>query len=457
LDGLKWIGDFRDPNSKDLLGIKTGSLWGVGYGLQCLLKARKIYKQDGTYLGDFDEKAQNAIRYLVNKATQGTDTCCWEDNIWDTAVICRGLIKSIIEYPDLAAQINVEQICIKSLRYLIKIVNTWKIIRYVQGITDLSQILRTFITAYEIIPSGFDSIQKEIISSTRANIIYDLADEIIHSVEIREDLYNGHKEKFAVWEDDISATADAILSLSKLITSNATQIDQQKAKNLNKILCLAVRFLELEQVDGRWGMEENTSLALRAYVVGSNALGLKRYPEPHIVFKAIRYLCDPKIVFSDGSIAHEMEPTVYMLLALIDVIDKWNLPDKLCCEKPVVELYDYIIWNTPARSTYERVLRMQAQTEADQLKDQNGYLEGRINHFRKQLRTWQTGSYILIVLILAALFAQWLGVGEGRQILIPLINISVYDWQAFLAFLTLFGGIAWFVYDRILHWTNGPS
>jgi hypothetical protein len=28
LDGLKWIGDFRDPNSKDLLGIKTGSLWG---------------------------------------------------------------------------------------------------------------------------------------------------------------------------------------------------------------------------------------------------------------------------------------------------------------------------------------------------------------------------------------------------------------------------------------------
>lgn len=459
MNALKWVGDFRDPNSKELLGVKTGSLWGVGYGLRCLIEARNIYLASDAFPGDFDDKAGSATRFLIKKASFGRDNCNWEGNIWDTAVICRALLFYTQIYPDLSRQANTTAVCRKALRWLSIQVEKWRTIRYALGIPDLSQILRTFILAQEIMPKEFEAITREIRDeSSSDNLLEDLVDEIVHSVELSSQLLDGHSENVAIWDDDVFATADAIISLSKCVTSPAFQNNSRiGASTILEILEPAIRYLELEQVDGKWGIEETTAVALRAYIAGCKALGAGRTPEPHIVFKAVRYLCDPKTVFSDGSIAHEMEPTVYMILALIEVLNNWQLPDGLCDKKPTIELYDYIIWSTPTRSTHERVLRMQAQTEADQLRDKNKSLIYNLTEKDREIRWWRTIFFILIWATVGSIIAIMLSfvvVGLGKEFTLPFVNIKVTDWEVFLAFVTPWGGLGWFIYDRLLRWNT---
>lgn len=450
LNGLKWMGDFRDPNSKGLLGMKTGSLWGVGYGLQCLIYARPLFLHDGDFPGDFDEKAYVAINHLAQKASFGETTCSWDGNIWDTAVICRALLVCLIEYPEYSRQNNVLQVCTNSLRWLITQIENWRLLRYAQGMPDLAQILKTFLRAVEIIPNEFNTLLK---SNQSELIIDELVDEIIHLAEKKCELYNGHSETIVTWEDDIFSTADAIICLARFLKS-PKYTKNSRTSAIQDLISYALRYLELEQVDGKWGIEETTAVGLRAYVVGYDALGNGKQPEPHIIFKALRHLCDPKIVFSDGSIAHEMEPTVYYLLAIMDIINKWKIPNGLTTSQPILELYDYIIWNTPTRSTHERVLRLSAETQRDQLKAANELLEVNLLHKQKQIKAWRTSLFIVVWCIIGVITSSWLGVGEDKPLLVPILNIVVKDWQAFLAFLTLLGGVAFFFYERVLRWSD---
>lgn len=452
LNGLKWIGDFRDPDSKGLLSMKTGSLWGVGFGLQCLINARDMFLSDGTFPGDFDEKAYVAINYLIKKASFGEQMCSWDDNIWDTAVICRALIVCTNIYPEYTKQAGVLNICIYSLHWLIDKVENWRLLRYVQGMPDLSQILITFLEAAKIIPNEFLELLR-INQST--DIIEDLVDEILHMAERKSELYHGHAETIVTWEDDVFSTADAIICLSSFISSPKYSNDS-RILPVKDLIGYALRYLEIEQIDGKWGIEEATSVGLRAYVIGCYALGKEQKPEPHLVFKAIRYLCDSKIISSDGSIAHEMEPTIYFLLALMDVIDKWNISDDLGTSRPILEIYDYVLWNTPTRSTHERVLRLSAETERDRLKAARDQLEKRYNVKVKQLLVVRALLYILIFILLGIGISTKLGIGvyasANKMFIIPLINVPVNNWEVFLGFLTLFGGLAWFIFDRVLRW-----
>lgn len=192
------------------------------------------------------------------------------------------------------------------------------------------------------------------------DVVYGLVEEIVHSAKLIELTTDGKTEQVLVWDEGVFGTAETIVSLSRYVTSNATAVNHNLKKDILDLIGQGLRFIELQQRDGRWGIEEETAVALRSYIIGHKAWGKPLEPEPHIVFKALRYLCDEKTVFLDGSIAHEMEPTIYYALALIETLKGWKLQDGLCDNKPAIELYDFILWNTPARSTYERLLRTKA-------------------------------------------------------------------------------------------------
>lgn len=142
---LKWLGDFQDVNSTTLLGAKTGSLWGIGYTLRCLIDAREIYLDSGEFLGNFDTKAKNAIHYLIDKAVFGRNSCNWEGVVWDTAAITRAMLHYARCYPEESKELKVLKICEQSLRWMSHEVQTWHTNRYTLGITDLAQVLRTFV------------------------------------------------------------------------------------------------------------------------------------------------------------------------------------------------------------------------------------------------------------------------------------------------------------------------
>lgn len=456
-DALKWVGDFRDPLSSNLLGTKTGNIWGVGYGLLCLLKSRQIYLTDGEFPGDFDTKAHNALQFLLDKASFGQHHCNWDDNIWDTSVVCRALLYYMNTYPENSEKSKVFEICCKAVQWLYHQVETRSSKRYSLGIPDLSQMLRTFLLVKKLAKSeNCTKEQSPLVNFSLDDAIHELVSELIHSAEVKNQLYDGESEKIVIWDDDVFATADAIISLSRYIQFEKPSKDQ--SAQWNEIITLfqpALRFLELEQVDGKWGIEETTTIALQAYILGYKTIGEDQLPEPHIVFKAIRYLCDPKTVFSDGSIAHKMEPTIYMILAFLELLENWKLPNNILTEKSVHELYDYIIWNTPTRSTHERVKRMQIQSEASILKTLNNKANKIIQEMELIIIRWRTVVFLLVWGLIGyaiSFLFRFIVIKKLSDLIIPMVNWKVSNWEVLLTFLTLWGGFGWFIYDRVLRW-----
>lgn len=453
MDALKWVGDFRDPVSTNLLGAKTGNTWGVAYGLLCLLKSRHLYLSDDEFPGNFDTKAHNAVQFLMDKALFGQNYCNWEDNIWDTSVVCRALLHYINIYPSCVDRAKFVDICGKAMRWLYYQAETSETRRYSLGVPDLSQMLRTFVLAKRLMERE-DAIRACIPLNDAIQV---LVNEIIHSVEVKTQLYEGESEEIAVWDDDVFSTADAIISLSRYIQLERSSVSQSNPDHWSEIFALlqpAIRYLELEQIDGRWGIEETTTITLQAYVLGSNIIGEDQAPEPHIVFKAIRYLCDPKTVFSDGSIAHKFEPTVYMVQAFLEILENWKLPDDVVAGKSVHELYDFIIWNTPTRSTYERVKRMKIQSEASLLRIQNNRANEIIQRMGMKIIRWRTVVFLLVWGLIGyaiSVSLKFIVLNTGGLFL-PALNWRVSSWEVLLAFLTLWGGVGWFIYDRVLRW-----
>ena len=356
LNVLKWLGDYHDSASTTFLGAKTGSTWGVAYSLICLFEARDLFLESELFPRDFDERAYASVEYLSKKATIGTVTCHWESNIWDSAVITRALLRYTSVYLEKRNNLEITRIIEKSLQWLHNQVIDWHDLRYTLGLTELSQILRTFLVA-ETVLSETETNNSQVYRNNldESETITLIINEILHSAKYERMSVDGKREEVLVWDDSVFGTGETLISLSHYLGSRHIVDRPELQKKILELIGPALRYLELEQKDGRWGIEEETAMVLRAYIAGHRVWGGRVEPEPHIVFKGLRYLCDSKTVFLDGSIAHELEPTVYYTMALIEALKNWDLPNNLCKEKSTIELYDYIIWNTPSRSTYERL------------------------------------------------------------------------------------------------------
>jgi hypothetical protein len=383
--------------------------------------------------GGFDEKVSKSVEYLVQQTTIGNETCNWDNNIWDTAVITRALLMYRRDYPDYALWICKNQVCEKSLRWLCMQVANWENLRYTLGVSDLSQILRTFITAKDIIPEYVGQISIEVLrGDDHLDVVDGLIQEIIHLAIPTELMIDGKSEQVIVWDDDAFGTSEILISLSRYLSTKESLQNHKLKSEILDLIGRGLRYIELQQRDGRWGIEEETAVALRAYLVGNQVWGKSRGPEPHIVFKALRYLCDEKTVFPDGSIAHEMEPTIYFALALIETLHRWRLQDGLCDNKPAIELYDFILWNTPTRSTIERSLRTKAETDASILRELNTNLTTRLRILRKQEGFWKRTLYTIVWVSLLLLLILLSNSISFTSISIP-IGLQVTNWEVFIA------------------------
>ena len=447
LRALKWLGDFNDTHSEMFLGAKLGSTWGVAYGLICLFKSRPIYMATKIFPHRFDDKAKKSVKYLVEKATIGSETCHWDGNIWDTAVITRAILWYSMVYPN-EVEPRLLDASQKSLRWLGQHVAEWHDLRYTLGLIELSQILRTFIMAYSLEGNGhYKDIDTFLKNNTRDDPINALVSEIMHLGKITSVNVEDRVEDVIAWEDDIFSTGEAIIGLSSYLNSREVPLDQRK--EILEMIGSALRYLEVQQNDGRWGVEEETAIALRAYLIGYQSWVNNISPEPHIVFKSIRYLCDPKTVFPDGSIAHEMEPTVYYTLALLEVLKSWYVPDQLCESKPTIELYDYILWNSPSRTTHERLLRTKAETEANILRRINSDLTSEIMTLSKQLGFWQSSTFVILwftAMLLLLAFSHSVSVSS---ISIP-IGVTITNWEVFLTLVGSWMTLGYTIYRLLI-------
>jgi hypothetical protein len=196
----------------------------------------------------------------------------------------------------------------------------------------------------------------------------------------------------------------------------------------------AVAYVEETQDEGRWGMPNSTSLMLQAYVTACDAIShhgkLSNYsvkPVPEIVFKSLRWLADEKQRFSDGSILHTFTHTSFFVLMLQHLV----LSRSYLLDFPVIQLYDYVIWDSQVRSSHERSERLRL---TEKYIHQGQDLQN-LTRFYNTIITLSRGLMVVFAAMILAMVFSALGL---MRVSLQPFSINVTQAEVLLASVGLF-------------------
>lgn len=308
-------------------------------------------------LGYLIEKCATEVVWLEQKATfHDNGTCCFDHSAWDTSTAVRALF-DVMNVDVIATEVRqrqasgIDKVIVGGVRWLLSRFNDADrgSLGSLLNPSEYAQIGR----ALAIVSERYDLDEE-----TRAHTVYADVSEAIsriltilverRSERMIEIATDDHSTKIAtIWWDDFFGTSEVLLFFSTL--NSAIRRGSVKLEPSNRTLmreCITKCFLLLEhtQSDGLWGGYLDTVGVLNAYVSISEQSktlfneGRDRQlllAQPRIVFRALRWMCDPTQRSSDGSVLHTAWLTTLFAISLVQVATLWSYADKT-----VGELYD---------------------------------------------------------------------------------------------------------------------
>jgi len=372
-----------------ILAQQSNSLWESSLSILFLINAVSIFEEneEKAVKDKIKNKSKAVARWLMQKRIESSDQkfIHWENVTWDTSVIIRAIALVLKEYPDEFSDHDKEEIkksISKGISWLYHRFNKWeKEVKYPFGPADVAQILSTLIA----IRTDFSNLYSNFLTENKkksGEIEIEIVKYLLHSktektltipISSEED-----EEVLTYWWDDFFSTSEVVDSLA--IFYNCYQFDEELSKEHKKILQFtklalvrACIYFEQTQVDGMWGSHIDTIKVIYAYVRIRNLIPQSNndskepliMPEIHTIFKALRWMCDDKQIFSDGSFLHTMFLTVFYSHSLLEIFNGWE-PANL----KINQLYDDVIWFSPVRTTPERSKRLAAELHIGELNEQ---------------------------------------------------------------------------------------
>lgn len=416
----------KDENS--ILAQQSNSLWESSLSMLFLAELASAFGEDETDLKEKIKFKNKAVaRWLLERKTQSSDKqfIYWEGVTWDTSVVIRAIAKALKCYnADFSEYERSEfKICIiQGISWLYHRFSKWDSeVKYPFGPADVAQILATLVT----IRSDFPELYNDFLAINAKKdheIEIEIVKYLLHAktektltipISSEED-----EEIVTYWWDDYFSTAEVVESIALFYREadvNLKKQDRGLMHSVKEALVRACCYFEQSQVDGMWGSHIDTIKVVYAYVRIRSLIPQSSRerreplitPEIHTTFKAIRWMCDEKQIFSDGSFLHTMFLTVFYAHALLEVYKSWE-PAHL----PINLLYDDVVWFSPVRTTPERSKRLAAELHIEELKRSIDDLKLEICTFRdekneeimKRLRWARATIAIFISLFLITLF-----------------------------------------------------
>jgi len=421
LKSVDWI---EKASSNAAFAQNYGSNWEAAYVLEYLLDVRKIVLQRNETIyvekcetmchaiadfllhssTDISIKERESLNRSSGKWDEKNERTNWDGNTWDTSVVCNALLY----YVDEIVGGEKSEAIDKSLRRRMWTIlpnaiiwlydqfdnNRTQYSLYSFGSVDYSRILIFFIY---MIKSKY---QQKILNKAKLKkkaiikVIHDLVGYIDKEKLSKElPIYNElnmtfNHETVINWGDCFitSEICDAVsyylnfLSKNRLLKNHDAWIE-----NVYLTLKKAMRSIEITQSsEGMWGAHDDTIRCLSSYL--STISGLKIFEqtylsknsvvnstvpewvresdcEEHKVFKAIRWLFDPKQRFNDGSYLHTSYLSVFMFEAYIAIYNHWDFANN----KTLYKIYDEVFWMSPARTTQEKGQVIELEIEQEKI------------------------------------------------------------------------------------------
>ena len=421
-------------NDNSILAQQSNSIWESSLSVLFFIEYSNILETDGDenqLIEQFRFKSNSVARWLLTKKNISQDTAYinWEGVTWDTSVVIRALIKVLKKYEHDFSESEREETktsIFKGILWLYKRFRVWDSdVRYPFGPADVAQILTTLISVETNFPDLYNQFLTKIGNKKKGEIEIEILRYLLHiktektlTIPITSD---ESEEVITYWWDDFFSTAEVVeaIALFYKYIENNTEIKNDNLDILRaarKALIRACIYFEQSQVDGMWGSHIDTIKVIYAYVRIRNILPKANdetdepiiVPEIHTTFKALRWMCDEKQIFTDGSFLHTMFLTVFYAHALLEVYQSWQ-PATL----PIEQLYDDVIWFSPVRTTPERAKRLAAELEILKLKENINKMDSNLIDMdnQKKLMKLKYLRFKRASITLSILFFFFIGLG----------------------------------------------
>lgn len=369
-----------------ILAQESNSNWESAMTVEFFILATDIFrrhKEEEQLCQSLENVCPEVCRWLMsNRIVPSAGFCSWEKVTWDTAVVLKTLLMCLKRFPSNFTEQEkgeIHEIARQAMTWLDYRFKEWEEeVRYPFGPADVAQILITGLYIKKHYPSLFRELKGLLEQLHRAIVNYLLV-EAAQTVEIR--LEDGNLEK-VIWWGDYFQTAEVLESLvlyyGDLENSNEEEEKGFKIR-VEKAILDACKYIERTQQDGMWGTHVDTIRILYTYIRVST-LFPKVSCQPHLAFKALRWICDEKQRLADGSFLHTMFLTIFMAPALVAVHNDWSL-----ASRPIVQVYDAALWASPAQSSVDRIRRFEAETRISTLQNTLDTLKSRLSSRGKLL------------------------------------------------------------------------
>lgn len=414
-----------------ILAQESNSNWESALTLDFFIEAIDIfrkYHEEEEICQSIETICPKIARWLIsNRIDISEEYCCWDHVTWDTSVVIRVLLNCLKRF---RSDFNRQEIntILRNARKSVKWLNhrfmSWdQEVKYPFGPADVAQILITGQFIKKNYPRLFRS-QSMILNTLHKSIVIYLLEEASQNVDIR--IEDGSIEK-STWWGDYFQTAEVLESLAIYYDDlkNSKNKEEKDLKiRVEKAIFYTCKYIESTQKDGLWGTHVDTIRTLYTYIKVC-WLVPKVICQSHLVFKALRWICDEKQRFQDGSFLHTMFLTIFMAPALVTVHNEWPQSTK-----SVLEIYDEALWYSPILAGVERLRRFDAETKISDL-------EEKLERFKKS--TLSRGKWVKSIVLTMLMLGLFVFLGFLYNAL--KISVSIEDKAINLLILTIVFGV----------------
>lgn len=388
----------RDTQIANMALVQSRCWWGLGLCIEVLANAWSVPGFSDQERDELASVSVDLAELLLLK--QEPSDGSWDSVTWDTSVIVRALLlfeKAIRQskvrirgHENLDRKI--EESARKAVGWLVRQSLQRDNVRYAFGAEDVAQIIRVICTVAAERPSLFPSDLSSFNIHSAEELIQQLVEYLIDLRTLPKEGIGSQETRYIPWEAPFSA-GHALLAFADAIAILPPNLHGRTLSALSTTIHAA----EATQSGGRWGMPNETPLMLYGYIAAGEALrvyGDMLSLRPEVVFRAIRWLTDEKQRFSDGSIMHTTDYTLFFALALQAVVT--SARNNAYLHFTVPQLYDFVLWHEQMRITQERAERVRMIELYHQQQQKHAHVVRAANAYGAMLRVCGSAAIVLV-------------------------------------------------------------
>jgi hypothetical protein len=302
--------------------------------------------------------ARSAEWLVESRTTHDDGSCCWDHSAWDTSAVVRALCYAL-RSPSVCHVLQ-ENRRASDTSDSLDAALAWLLLRLHRSETghatdalnpgEYAEIGWAITDALMWDQAQTNAVSVEVCGETADAAVLKVCEALIRRrsekmIEVRTD--DATVQLATIWWGDFFGTSEVLrfyTAVDNAIRANALTLSDGLRRTIRESIVKCCLLIEHSHFDGVWGAYLDTIALLGAYV------DLGRRPDalfaltpdtdhvisqPRIVFRVLRWMCDPTQRCSDGSILHTAFLTTFFTNTIIDIAQSWKY-----AEEPIASVYD---------------------------------------------------------------------------------------------------------------------